>query len=114
MRALTVNKNISIFSDPVNLLLAVLIALVAADGIISHFLISEHLAREANPFIRRLVTDDIFPLIKLGGGFLCAVLLWLTNRRVKKVSWAAILGSVIFYTAIIYWNLLTFLIATVL
>lgn len=114
MRAWSSSKNVSIISDPVNLLLAVLIALVAADGVISHFLITEHLAREANPFMRRWVAEDIFTAIKLGGGFLAAVLLWLIYRRLPRVTWATILGSVIFYTAIIYWNLLTFLAATFL
>jgi hypothetical protein len=110
MGALTGNKNGSIFSDRVNLLLIILIALVAADGVISHFLITEHLALEANPLIRRWVAEDFFPVIKLGGGFLAAVLLWLIYRRRPKLSQAVLLSSVIFYTAILYWNLLTFVV----
>lgn len=102
-----------ILSSQVNLLLIVLIALVAADGVISHFLITERLAVEANPFMRRWVGDDIFLALKLGGGFLAAVLLWFIHRRRPKVSQVAILMSVILYTAIIYWNLLTFLVAAI-
>ena len=113
MRELTNNKNRQIISDQVNLLLIVLIALVAADGVISHFLITERLALEANPLMRKWVGDDIFLALKLGGGFLAAALLWFIHRRLPKVSQVAILISVILYTAIVYWNLLTFLVAAI-
>lgn len=105
-------KNGQIISDRINLLLMLLIALVAADGVISHFLVIEHLAIEANPFMRRWVGDDIFLVIKLGGGFFAAVLLWFIHRRLPKVSEVAIIISVVLYTAIIYWNLMTLLVAS--
>jgi hypothetical protein len=106
------NKNYWLVSSQVNLLLILLIALVAADGVISHYLIVERLAVEANPFMRRWVGDDVFLFIKLGGGFLAAALLFFIHQRLPKLSRAVILSSVVFYTAIIYWNLLTFIVAT--
>lgn len=106
------NNNRQIISDRVNLLLILLVALVAADGVISHFLITQHLAVEANPIMRRWVGENIFLAIKLGGGFFAAVLLWLIHRRLPKISEIAIIASVIFYTAIIYWNLTALLVAS--
>ena len=95
-----------------NLLLITLIALVAADGVISHFLISEHLAVEANPFLQTWVGKDDFPLLKLAGGFLAAVLLWLIHRRHPRIGFVSTVIGVIFYTAVILLNLLTFMVVT--
>ena len=93
-----------------NLLLITLIALVAADGVISNYLMAANLAVEANPFMRVWVSKDNFPLLKLAGGFLAAALLWLIHRRHPRIGFISTVICVIFYTAIILWNLLTFVV----
>lgn len=107
-------KNIKVyftFSNQVNVLLAILISLVTSDGILSNFLINKGLAIEANPVMRGWVGSIDFLAIKLAGGFLAAILLWDFSRRHPKIAFVSAICCVIFYTAIIYWNLITFVVA---
>jgi hypothetical protein len=94
------------------LLLGSIISLMGADGIISVFLMRHNLAIEANPLMRTLAFEEVFPLLKIIGA-LISVLILSHAVRIKPgiISFSACL-LVLSYTFIVYWNLFVFFLAT--
>lgn len=88
--------------------LGALFALVIADGVITSFLLQHGLGREGNPFLETLVGEPDFLTTKVAGAFLSALLLWNVYKRRPRAAMAVSLGIVVAYTAIVYWNILTF------
>jgi len=88
-------------------MLYALFGLVVADGILSNFLISHNLGWEWNPFLKTLVGGEQFLLIKVCGALLVMILMWNIYRKRPGMAVISSLCSLIFYTAIIYWNLFT-------
>ncbi len=86
-------------------ILATLVALVVADGILSQFLIRYGLAREGNPLLQTFVEQSNFPLIKLAAALLCALILWDIYKTRPRLAMASSLFFIGFYTVIVYWNL---------
>ena len=86
-------------------LLGTLLALVAADGIISQFLIEEGLGKEGNPFLRTLATDSNFLIIKMCGAIICVIILWNLVRRKQRLVFIFSSIVVFIYTAILFWNI---------
>ena len=93
--------------------LSLLVALVAADGLISQFLVRSELGQEVNPFLVNLVTDGDFLGIKVAGGLLCALVLWDIYKQRQKLAVVGSLGFVALYTGIVLWNLYVFFIGQV-
>jgi hypothetical protein len=62
------------------LLLAFLVALVLADGVVTRFLVNNGLGSEANPFLKMWVKSDLLFVIKLVGASLAACILWILYR----------------------------------
>lgn len=91
-------------------LLLTLIALVAADGLISQFLIRLGLGHEGNPLLQTFVSEGNFLLIKLAGAFLAALILWDIHKKRPNVALISTLTFVILYTGIVFWNLSIFFI----
>ena len=89
-------------------LLVVMVALSAADVLVSQSLIALGLGYEGNPFLRGLSGGD-FLLVKLVGITLAALLLWDIHRRQPKMAVTAAVFLVAFLTAVVYWNLGIFL-----
>jgi hypothetical protein len=89
----------------VKYLLALLAALVAADGLVSYFAVTAGLAEESNPFLRPLINNVSFLTIKMVGGILSALLLWYIYKRQPKLGLASIVFFVGLYTGILWWNL---------
>jgi hypothetical protein len=99
--------------DPLRLrrieyLLGTLLGLVVADGLISQFLIKSGLGQEGNPFLRTIVVEDNFLVVKMCGAVLCVLILWNMARRTPKVAFIASVSLVSVYTAILFWNLSMF------
>ena len=94
-------------------LLLTLIALVAADGLISQLLIRHGLGREGNPFLQTFVTEGNFLPIKLGGALLAALILWDIHRTRPRVAMISTLLFVFVYAGIVLWNLGVFLVTQV-
>ena len=92
-------------------LLITLVALVVADGVITRTLIINDLAIESNPFLTTWAESDLLLILKLGGAGLAALILWLTAGRKPKASLVITSVFVAFYTGVLFWNLLVFLIA---
>ena len=86
-------------------LLGFLIVFVIADGLITNFLVNGGMAREANPFLQPIVGDIGFIILKAAGVLLCAVILWDIYKRYAKVALISTWCFVVFYGAIIIWNL---------
>lgn len=92
-------------------LLATLFCLIAADGIISTYLVRQGLAQELNPFLKHLVAQDNFSLLKVAGALLSVFILWRLYKKRPYMSAVITLSTFIVYTGIVYWNLLVFGIA---
>ena len=86
-------------------LLGFLIAFVISDGLLTNFLVKGGLAREGNPFLQPLVGDIGFIILKAAGALLCAVILWDIYRRFPRVALISTWCFVVFYGAIVIWNL---------
>lgn len=85
-----------------------MIGLVAADGIISRFLVEHGLAREGNPLLVSWITRDAFMLIKPAGALVAALILYDIHRRHPRLSLVVTLCSVTFYAGLVWWSLLIF------
>jgi hypothetical protein len=94
-------------------LLGALLSLVAADGIISQFLIEEGLGYEGNPLLKTLATDSNFLIIKICGAIICVLILWNLAKRKQKLVLIFSTVVVSLYTAILFWNISIYIIAVV-
>lgn len=83
------------------------------DGVISHFLIRNGLAREGNPLLTPLVGEVNFLIIKVVGAFICALILWDIYRRLPKVALIATSFIVVFCAGVVVWNSGLFLLVKV-
>jgi hypothetical protein len=91
-------------------LLGALLGLVVADGLISQFLIKSGLGREGNPFLKTLVAEGNFLVVKMCGAVVCVLILWNMARRAPRVAFIVSVSLVSVYTAILFWNLAIFFI----
>ncbi len=89
-------------------LLAALVVLMAADGLMSNFLVSGGLAREGNPLLVSLVGEGYFLLLKAAGALLAALLLWDIYRRRPRMAVVSTSCIVVFCTGVVLWNLWVF------
>ncbi len=90
-------------------LLVLLSAFEISDGVITHFLVSNGLAREINPLMEPIVREGNFLLLKIIGVLLCVLILWRLYKRSRKVTLIVTSGVVAFYGAVVSWNLSIFL-----
>jgi hypothetical protein len=93
----------------VEYLLGTLLSLVVADGLISQFLIKNGLGHEANVFLRVLVIENDFIIIKMCSAILCVIILWNIARRLPRLIFIFSTCLVGLYTAILFWNIAVFL-----
>ena len=91
-------------------LLGTLLSLVVADGIISQFLIKSGIGQEGNPFLKTIVTEGNFLIIKMCGAIVCVLVLWNMARRVPRLIFIVSVSLVAVYTAILFWNLALYLV----
>ena len=86
-------------------LLGILVLFVIADGLLTHFLITNGIAREGNPFLQPIVGKTGFIVLKVVGAFLCALILWDIYRRYPRVALISTSCFVVCYGVIVLWNL---------
>ena len=91
-------------------LLGTLLSLVVADGLISQFLIMNKLGQEGNPFLRTLVTDTNFLVIKMCAAIICVLVLWNIAKRLPRLVFVFSTCVVTLYTGILLWNITVFLV----
>ncbi len=99
----------SLYLHRVEYLLGILLSLIAADGIISQFLVKSGLGREGNPFLKILVAESNFLVIKMCGAIICVLILWNMAKRSPKLVFIFSSCIVALYTAILFWNMAVFL-----
>ncbi len=86
-------------------LLGLLIVFEISDGVITHFLVRNGLAREGNPFLMPLVGEANFLILKVVGVLVCALILWDIYKRLPRVALISTSFFVVFYAVIVLWNL---------
>lgn len=86
-------------------LLGLLIIFGISDGLVTHILIKDGLAREGNPFLVPIVGETRFIILKVVGVLLCAFILWDIHRRFPRLALGVTWCSVISYGVITLWNL---------
>jgi len=86
-------------------LLGLLVGFEILDGVLSHFLIRSGLGREGNPFLQPIVGEVNFLILKVVGGLICALILWDIHKRLPGVALITTSCFVVFYAAIVSWNL---------
>ena len=91
-------------------LLGTLLSLVVADGLISQFLIKSGIGKEGNPFLKTLVTEGNFLIVKMCGAIICVIILWNMARRLPRLVFVVSVSLVGLYTAILFWNIAVFLV----
>jgi len=92
-------------------LLVVLVVLVVLDGFLTQGLVNGGLAREGNPFLKPLVGDAGFIILKVVGALVCAFILWDVYRRFPRLAVIATWCCVVAYGVIVLWNSSLFIIA---
>ncbi len=91
-------------------LIILLVIFDIADGVLTHFLIRNGLAREGNPFLLPLVGENNFLIIKVVGVLLCALILWDIYKRSPKIALTTTGFFVMLYGGIVIWNVSIFFI----
>lgn len=86
-------------------IIALLIGLNIWDGLLTHVLVGNGIASEANPFLQTIVHSDRFLSFKLCGGILAVFLLWTIYTRWPTAALAVGSCFVIFYMVVVGWNL---------
>ena len=92
-------------------LLGLLIFFEISDGVLTHFLVSNGLAREGNPLLIPLVGEANFLVLKVVGVFICALILWDIYKRYPKLALISTSCFVVVYGGIVLWNLSLFVTA---
>ena len=92
----------------IRLLLGTLIALVASDGIISRFLVTQRFGLEGNPLLQTWVGEEKFLVIKLVGVLFAALVLWDIHKQNSKLAFISTSCFVMSYTLIVFWNIFAF------
>lgn len=90
--------------------LAVLVVLVVADGVITNVLVGGGLAREGNPFIRGLVGGNYFLAIKAAGALVCAFILWDIHKHWPRLALGSTICFTIVYAMVVLWNSFLYLV----
>jgi len=106
---LKVPQRFSVKSRTMRLALYTLFGLIAADGLLTQFLVTNGHALEVNPFLQAWVGQDLFLAIKVSGAFLATLLLWIKYNTKPKLIYTTTAVFLVFYTGIVFWNLFVFL-----
>ena len=89
-------------------LLGLLVILVIADGLVTNYVITAGHGWEGNPFLRPLVGNAGFLVLKVAGALLSALILWDVSRRYRRLALAVTSSFVVFYGLIVLWNISVF------
>ena len=109
MKLLKVPKYSHIENRTVRYTLVVLFGIIVADGVISQFVVTGGYGSEGNPFLASLVGGESCLAIKIAAALLVTLFLWVKyNASPRLVNTVAVV-ALGFYTALVYWNLFTFL-----
>jgi hypothetical protein len=91
-------------------LLGTLLLLVVADGLISQFLLKSGIGQEGNPFLKVLVAENNFLIVKMCGAIICVIILWNMAKKLPRLVFILSSFFVALYTLILFWNIGVFLV----
>jgi hypothetical protein len=86
-------------------ILAILIFMVIADGVLTNILIQKDIASEANPFLVNIAGNSGLIILKIVGVTLAVVILWDIYRRSPRLSFWVSSVFLAAYSGIVAWNL---------
>lgn len=89
-------------------LLPMLSGLEILDGITTTFFVRHGLVQEGNPLMEPIVREGNFLLLKVIGALLCVLILWGMYKRFPRVTLMTTSSVVMFYGAVMAWNLSVF------
>ena len=89
-------------------LLTLLSGFEISDGVITTFFVRNGLVQEGNPLMESIVREGNFLLLKVIGALLCVLILWGMYKRFPKVALMTTSSIVMFYGAVMAWNLSVF------
>jgi len=89
----------------VGYLLLVTGGLQVLDGVMSYFFTNRGWVQELNPLLTALVSESIFPVLKIVGAGATVFALWLIGKRFPRLATFAATTVTVFYLAVIGWNL---------
>jgi hypothetical protein len=92
-------------------MLYALFGIIVADGLITEFLVANGHGVEVNPFLQAWVAQDMFLAIKVSGAFLVTLLLWVKYNARPRLIYITTAVFLVFYTGVVFWNLIVFLTA---
>jgi hypothetical protein len=90
-------------------LLVSLVILNVFDALLTHFLITLNLATEGNFFLRPLVGEPGFFVVKFFGAVLAAFILWDITYRHPRLGLTVTSCSVVAYSLVVIWNMALFI-----
>jgi len=105
MKALKVPEYLRIENRTVRCALCALFCTIVTDGLLTHFLVTGGYGSEINPLLRALIGESSFLAIKIAGGFLVTLLLWIKYNAEPRPVYRITAVALVCYTAILYWNL---------
>lgn len=111
MKIMKVASSLHIENRTVRLTLCVLFGLIVADGLMSQFLVTGGFGSEGNPLLMSFVGGQLFLGIKIAAALLVTAFLWIKYNANPRLVYTVAVVALVFYTAIVYWNLLAFLLA---
>ena len=71
----------------------------------THFLVRNGMVQEGNPLMEPVVQEGSFLLLKVIGLLFSVLILWSIHKRFPEVIRIATLSIVVFYGAVVAWNL---------
>lgn len=85
-------------------LLALLLGLQVADGVLTWWAVSAGMAQEWNSCVANLAGSWYFPVIKVAGAIVSALALWGVYGRFPKTALMGAGSIVVLYSTILVWN----------
>ena len=113
MDILKVPKRFVVKSRTMRLMMYTLFCLIAADGLLTQFLVTNGHAVEVNPFLQAWVGQELFLAIKVSSAFLVTLFLWTKYNAKPRLIYTFTAVFLAFYTSIVFWNLFVFLVTQV-
>jgi len=89
-------------------LLPLLSGLEILDGITTTFFVRHGFVQEGNPLMEPIIREGNFLLLKVIGALLCVLILWGMYQRFPRVTLMTTSSVVMFYGAVMAWNLSVF------
>lgn len=79
-----------------------------SDGLMTQLLVSSGMVSEGNPIMRSIVSQGNFLLLKLVGIAISVLIIWTVYKRLPDFALAITSSIVIFYGAVLFWNMSIF------